>query len=369
MRGPAEGRSPATFGAAAALGSASEFVLAAAAFAAGLSAGDRSGSRLSIFFAIKHDPFGVRKQGKVPHDDPFHSQNADFGRRFRGSGTFFPLTRFQLDLKKQERRFMSLSAAIAPQLPYLRRYARALTGSQPGGDAYVRATLEAILAKPEAFEPILPPKIALYRVFHAIWSTTGGVERAAQPDGNGGASPDERLQALSPSNREALLLSSLEGFSRAETARILQKSEAEVDAQIAETQKEIERQLASRVLIIEDESIIALDLESIMKGLGHEVVGIAATRDDAVRKARAHKPGLVLADIRLADGSSGIDAVSDILGSFDVPVIFITAYPERLLTGERPEPTYLITKPFLTETVMAAVGQALFFHPAKRQVA
>lgn len=263
---------------------------------------------------------------------------------------------------------MNLSAAIAPHLPYLRRYARALTGSQPGGDSYVRAALEAVLAKPDAFETELPARIALYRVFHAIWATTCGTDRSAD-GGLGASSPDERLQALSPSNREALLLSSLEGFSRAEIARILQKSEAEVDAQIVKTQKEIETQLASRVLIIEDESIIALDLESILTDLGHQVVGIAATREDAVRKALTHKPGLILADIRLADGSSGIDAVADILRSFDVPVIFITAYPERLLTGERPEPTYLITKPFLTETVMAAVGQALFFHPAKRQAA
>jgi DNA-directed RNA polymerase specialized sigma24 family protein/CheY-like chemotaxis protein len=263
---------------------------------------------------------------------------------------------------------MSLSTAIAPHIPYLRRYARALTGSQPGGDSYVRATLEAILAKPEAFESDMPARIALYRVFHAIWATTSGADRPSD-EGREASSPDERLQALSPSNREALLLSSLEGFSRAETARILNKSEAAVDAQIVKTQKEIELQLASRVLIIEDESIIALDLESIVKDLGHEVVGIAATRDDAVRKALTHKPGLVLADVRLADGSSGIDAVTDILRSFDVPVIFITAYPERLLTGERPEPTYLITKPFLTETVMAAVGQALFFHPAKQQAA
>ncbi|NOT39994.1 MAG: response regulator [Alphaproteobacteria bacterium] len=263
---------------------------------------------------------------------------------------------------------MSLSAAIAPHLPYLRRYARALTGSQSGGDSYVRAALEAILAKPEAFESDLPARIALYRVFHAIWATTNGTDRATD-EGHVATSPDERLQALSPSNREALLLSSLEGFSRAETARILNKTEAAVEAQIVKTQKEIELQLASRVLIIEDEPIIALDLESIVKDLGHEVVGIAATRDDAVRKALMHKPGLVLADVRLADGSSGVDAVADILRSFDVPVIFITAYPERLLTGERPEPTYLITKPFLTETVMAAVGQALFFHPAKQQAA
>jgi DNA-directed RNA polymerase specialized sigma24 family protein/CheY-like chemotaxis protein len=264
-------------------------------------------------------------------------------------------------------RLMSFSAAIAPHLPYLRRYARALTGSQTGGDSYVRATLEAILAKPEAFETELPARIALYRVFHAIWSTTSADRSIAGSPMV--TSSDDRLQALSPSNREALLLSALEGFSRAETAKILDKTEAAVEAQIVQTQKEVERQLASSVLIIEDESIIALDLESIVKGLGHEVVGIAATRDDAVRKALLHKPGLVLADVRLADGSSGVDAVADILRSFDVPVIFITAYPERLLTGDRPEPTYLITKPFLTEAVMAAVGQALFFHPAKRRAA
>ena len=70
-------------------------------------------------------------------------------------------------------------------------------------------------------------------------------------------------------------------------------------------------------------------------------------------------PGLVLADIQLADGSSGLDAVDDILEIDSVPVIFITAYPERLLTGERPEPTFLVTKPFATESVKATIAQAL----------
>ena len=55
------------------------------------------------------------------------------------------------------------------------------------------------------------------------------------------------------------------------------------------------------------------------------------------------------------------DAVDDILKIETVPVIFITAYPERLLTGDRPEPTYLITKPFKEESVRAAIAQALFF--------
>jgi CheY-like chemotaxis protein len=260
---------------------------------------------------------------------------------------------------------MTKTASIGPYLPFLRRYARALTGSQKAGDAYVRATLEAVLAQKDAMDGEAP-RVGLYRLFHVIWS---GTALEAGGDAGNPKTPDERLQALPPSSREALLLTSLEGFARGEAATILGKSEAEVDRDIAEAQLAIEQQLACRVLIIEDESIIAIHLEDMMRDLGHEVVGIAATRDEAVRLAVAQRPELVLADVRLADGSSGIDAVTDILGSFDVPVVFITAYPERLLTGERMEPTYLITKPFLPETVKAAVGQALFFHPTKLRAA
>ena len=119
------------------------------------------------------------------------------------------------------------------------------------------------------------------------------------------------------------------------------------------------------MLIIEDEPVIATDIEALVRELGHRVLDVAATRTEAVDAVARATPGLVLADIQLADGSSGIDAVKDILGRYDVPVIFITAFPERLLTGERPEPTFLITKPFQPETVKAAIGQALFFHPGK----
>jgi CheY-like chemotaxis protein len=109
----------------------------------------------------------------------------------------------------------------------------------------------------------------------------------------------------------------------------------------------------------------ATNLFTLVRELGHDVLDIAATRTEAVDAVARRTPGLVLADIQLADGSSGIDAVKDILAKFDVPVIFITAFPERLLTGERPEPTFLITKPFQPETVKAAIGQALFFHPRR----
>lgn len=263
---------------------------------------------------------------------------------------------------------MSITESLAPHLPYLRRYARALTGSQKSGDAYVRAALTALASGKSALPQDLPPRVALYRLFHVIWSSASG-DFAAEPVLSGDLSAEERLSALSASDRAALLLTAVEGFSLSEAGRILDESAEEVEQSIVDAQRSIERQLASRVLIIEDESIIALDLENLVVDLGHRVVGIAATRDEAVTKARAQKPGLILADINLGEGGSGIDAVSEILRSFDIPVIFITAYPERLLTGERPEPTYLITKPFLPETVQATIGQALFFHSLRRQAA
>ena len=262
---------------------------------------------------------------------------------------------------------MSMSQTLAPHLPYLRRYARALTGSQQSGDAHVRAALTALLAGDQALAEGVPPRVGLYRLFHAIWQS--GAEHYDELAGEGGKSPEGRLRSLSATKRAALLLTAVEAFSLEEAAFIVDESPEEVERAILEAQKTIDSQLASRVLIIEDEPIIALDLENLVTELGHKVVAIASTRDEAVAKAHAERPGLVLADINLGEGGSGIDAVSEILASFDIPVIFITAYPEKLLTGERPEPTYLIAKPFLPETVQATVGQALFFHPVARQAA
>ena len=264
---------------------------------------------------------------------------------------------------------MSMSQTLAPHLPYLRRYARALTGSQASGDTHVRAALTALLAGDQSLMEGVPPRVGLYRLFHAIWQSGAEHFDEAINTGTGTRSPEGRLKSLSAAKRAALLLTAVEAFSLEEAAFIVDESPEDVEKAILEAQKTIDSQLASKVLIIEDEPIIALDLENLVTELGHRVVAIAATKDDAVSKAKSERPGLVLADINLGEGGSGIDAVSEILASFDIPVIFITAYPEKLLTGERPEPTYLIAKPFLPETVQATVGQALFFHPVAKEAA
>lgn len=259
---------------------------------------------------------------------------------------------------------MSFVEKLGPHLPFLRRYARALTGSQSSGDAYIRASLAALAESPEMFDEELSPRLALYRFFHAIWSNTGAELEGAE-SGIGEDPADKRLQSLAPLHRQAFLLTSLEGFTLQEASQILNQSTDEVTEMINKAQSEVESELRTKVLIIEDEPIIAADLEQIVTDLGHVVTSNATTRDEAVQMASDDPPGLVLCDIQLADNSSGIDAAHDILSRFDVPVIFITAFPERLLTGERPEPTYLISKPFQASTVKAAIGQALFFHPSR----
>jgi DNA-directed RNA polymerase specialized sigma24 family protein/CheY-like chemotaxis protein len=253
---------------------------------------------------------------------------------------------------------------ILRHAPFLRRYARALTGSQDGGDALVRAAMEGMLEGVVHLDETLPIRTALYRTIHEVWDAAANGAEVATP-------ADQRLQTLSPGRRAALLLIGVEDFTPSEAASVLNVSLEELNQRLSGAEADLGRQLSTDVLIIEDEPIIALDLTRLVLEVGHEVVGVAATRDEAIELAATTRPGLVLADIRLADGSSGIDAAAHILREQDIPVIFITAFPEHLLTGERPEPAFLITKPFREEAVKAIIAQALFFHTpaAARQTA
>ena len=253
------------------------------------------------------------------------------------------------------------TSAIAASLPYLRRYARALTGNQASGDRFAAATLEALLEDLSVVTDAISPKVALFRAFHLVWSSAGA------PVGEADEALAARAQRhmsrlLTTNSREALLLSVIEGFSPAEIGQILDISASEADDLVEIAIREMSDAVTGRVMIIEDEAIIAMDIQDIVSEVGHRVTGIARTRDEAVAMAMRERPDLILADIQLADNSSGIDAVNEILAQFEaMPVIFITAFPERLLTGERPEPAFLITKPFSEDQLRSAVSQAMFF--------
>jgi DNA-directed RNA polymerase specialized sigma24 family protein/CheY-like chemotaxis protein len=255
---------------------------------------------------------------------------------------------------------MSPSQIVAKYLPYLRRYARALAGSQGSGDAYVAATIEALLKEPRLVSEAAQPRVALFRLFTTIWNSLA-VNGVADPLDASSTAVDRRLGHITPYPRQAFLLVSLEGFSETEAAAILGVEVGALRKLVEEAGREMASEIATGVLIIEDEMLIAMDLEALVESLGHRVVGTARTHAEATALAKTKRPGLILADIQLADGSSGLDAVNEVLDSFNVPVIFITAYPERFLTGERPEPAFLIAKPFQPAMVSAVISQALFF--------
>jgi DNA-directed RNA polymerase specialized sigma24 family protein len=260
---------------------------------------------------------------------------------------------------------MSTSEVVSEYLPLMRRYARALTGSQSSGDAYVAAALEAILADRAAFDSAPRPRVALYRVLTKIWNS---IELNDDVEPSDGQLPVERrLAQMNRLPRQAFLLVSLEGFSEDEAAEALDTDVASLRDLVKEAGRELAAEIATDVLIIEDEALIAMDLEHLVEELGHRVIGVARTHSTAVSIAKAHPPGLILADIHLADNSSGLDAVNELLRTFQVPVIFITAYPERFLTGERPEPAFLIAKPFHPSAVSAVISQALFFERNARR--
>lgn len=254
----------------------------------------------------------------------------------------------------------TFSQDIADELPFLRRYARALTGSQKTGDHYASATLEAILTDSTAFGRGWSLKTALFKVFHSLWHSTGAPSEGEETGLKMRA--QTYLKKLTANSREALLLWSIEKFTYPEIGEIIGISAQEAEELVGAAYVEMEGVISGRILIIEDEPIIAFDLESLVTEIGHKVIGVARTRNKAIEIGNSEKPDLIMADIKLEDESSGVDAVDDLLNIYgNIPVIFITAFAKRLLNGEGREPAFLISKPYDEDQVRAAVSQALFF--------
>ena len=232
-------------------------------------------------------------------------------------------------------------------LPYARRYARALSGSQPRGDLLVAESLRELMT---ADDRSVPPRLGLFA------STTRRFNESRPTSGAG--SPHAPTAGLSHAQRQLLLLTSLEELSVEQAASAIGMDESDARTHLLGAREQLRASAAADVLIIEDEPIIAMDIEELVQSCGHRVVGVAATETDAIRIAEATRPGLILADINLGAGGDGAHAISRITRHHPVPVIFVTAYPERLLTGEALEPAFVITKPFEPLTLAIATYQA-----------
>ena len=239
--------------------------------------------------------------------------------------------------------------ALIAALPYARRFARALTGSRAEGDALVADALgTSLCAMAGVPDPVLVARLALYR---AILS--------AMPEEDAGQDGYHSGQYLSHHQRVLLLLTSLEEIGVPLAAMLLGLSPEAALSEIDAGRAHLHASAVARVLIIEDEPIIAMDLQQLVENAGHHVIGVASSEEEAVALALSCPPSLVLADVNLGAGGDGVTAVSRILASHKAPVIFVTAYPERLLTGHDVEPAFVIAKPFDPMALVIATYQAV----------
>ena len=118
--------------------------------------------------------------------------------------------------------------------------------------------------------------------------------------------------------------------------------------------------MAARIMIVEDEQIVAADLESKLRRMGHEVVGITASGEEAVLVADRVRPELVLMDIQLQGQMSGIEAAKRIQRNTAAQIIFITAYAGVFLRdpAQMRPPGMCISKPFSQYELLAALDAA-----------
>ena len=249
---------------------------------------------------------------------------------------------------------------IIAHVPYLRRHARLLTGSQELGDEFVRLCLELVVAEPEWLEGD-NLRVQLFRAFHAAWTRVH--ETIADESAMGEVELVERvrqgLAGLPSAERRTLALIVVEEFTYEDTAYILGMTVDQVRRSVAKARSELLSRVSVSVLIIEDEQIVASDIARIVEDMGHRVAGMAAHQAQSVSLAEELKPGLVLADIRLEDDGDGIAAAQRILEAYEVPIVFVTGYPERLLTGGGLEPAFVVAKPFDSEALKVTIAHAL----------
>jgi two-component system, response regulator PdtaR len=116
-----------------------------------------------------------------------------------------------------------------------------------------------------------------------------------------------------------------------------------------------------RILVVEDEHIVAMGIKKMLKSLGYTVTGVASSGKDAISKAESTFPDVVLMDIMLKGDMDGVEAAKEIRERFDVPVVYLTAYSDNkvLERAKRTEPFGYIIKPFDEKDLFSSIEVAL----------
>jgi DNA-directed RNA polymerase specialized sigma24 family protein len=245
--------------------------------------------------------------------------------------------------------------AVATLVPSIRRYARLLIGSAQTADSYAQTCLERLVLT-------RPPSLTDLRrhMFHTLHCSVCDDEIALDTTTTEANKPLERgFLSLPVAQRAAVLLHEIEHFTLAETALILRRSVEAVREDVTAGRAALHTDLRA-VFIIEDDWMIAEHLGLIAAEIGLRVCGTASERNEALAGVALYRPSLVLSDVDLGGGRVGGLALSDeIQQRFDVPVIFITGYPERVQFHAKG--ALVVTKPVDVKEFTRAIESVLPF--------
>jgi DNA-directed RNA polymerase specialized sigma24 family protein/CheY-like chemotaxis protein len=260
-------------------------------------------------------------------------------------------------MEAQARRLMA-------QLPYMRRYGRALTGSTIRGDDLVTRAVEAALSEPDRYqldtddEPVTRRR--LYTLLNELFDTDAGAAGTTVSPAEPGHPIESALSSLPEQERRVFLLVSLEELPTPQAADVMGVPADEARDALGRAQNAMREQLVANILIVEDDAIIAYDLTETVLGMGHKVCGTAATMEEALAAAAANQPSLALMDLRLAHGGSGITTAQALRETRALPIIFVTAFAEELKQRGLDYLGPVIKKPFTREQIERAITQAVF---------
>lgn len=251
---------------------------------------------------------------------------------------------------------------LRERLPRLRRHAYLLTGNMHAADEAVMACLKA-LPKDERGRPQAADEKALFRTFHsAILVPTEpvpGPDAACEADAALAATRD-RLFALPPADRRVLVLVIIEGFSVAEAAQILVMDGSRAAAALLKARHlMVQPSRRLRAVIIEDDQLIGLDIAASLLELGYDDCIHAADSREAAEAAAGGEPDLIIADVKLSNGDSGVDVARRLSGRSNTPVVFVTAFPEIPLADPSISRDRVLPKPFSTTALKNMVRRTV----------
>ncbi|MAW82727.1 MAG: hypothetical protein CMI63_21030 [Parvularcula sp.] len=241
-------------------------------------------------------------------------------------------------------------------LRFVRQFARAVTSDQFLGDEIAAAALQRFDYSAVEGLPDRERQITVFRAFYDAW-------RSASAEG-GAAFSNRSVLAARPFTaeppRQLVLLVDVIGLEIEKAAALIGVEPSEAKRLLSEERRRIAAtQVSGTALVIEDEPVIALEVAATLETIGLKVLATARTADDAIRLANKHRPDVVMADYDLGAGRTGLDAVREITSTLPVIAIFLTAYPDDVLSGDDYEPTFILTKPFDERALRAAIVHGL----------